>query len=132
MGTGSSEVQSTNERLASIPLKRPPGYWARFRLPYVHTPFPSPLSPQGSWITPDQPREAGTNLEYWVAELDQRIEGILLQRLTHIIQVWCATFDRLDDSDTRRDLLPVRDVASKRRGNKRMKKVRFSFVFCCE
>ena len=112
MGTGGSEVHSTNERLASIPLKRPPGYWARFRLPCVHTPFPSPLSPQGLWVTPDRPHEAGTNLEHWVAELDQQIEGIL-QKVTHIIQVWYAPFDRLDDSNTRWDLLPVRDVASK-------------------
>ena len=59
---------------------------------------------------PDRPREGGTNVEHWVAELDQQIKGIL-QKVTHIIQVWYATFDRLDDSDTQRDLLPVRDVA---------------------
>ncbi|KIJ94068.1 hypothetical protein K443DRAFT_684056, partial [Laccaria amethystina LaAM-08-1] len=48
-----------------------------------------------------------------------------------IIQVWCAEFDRVDDGGVRRDLLPVRDVASKRRGDKRMKeKVCFIF-FCC-
>ena len=76
--------------------------------------------------------EGYANLEHWVAELDKRIEGILLQRLTHTIQVWCAELDRVDDSDTRRDLLPVRDFANKRRGDKRMKeKVRF-FFFCCE
>jgi hypothetical protein len=45
--------------------------------------------------------------------------------------VWCAEFDRVDDGGVRRDLLPVRDVASKRRGDKRMKeKVGFIF-FCC-
>ena len=77
--------------------------------------------------------EGYTNLEHWVAELDKRIQGIPLQRLTHIIQVWCAEFDRVDDSDTRRDLLPVRDVASKRRGDKRMKEEKVSFFFlCCE
>jgi hypothetical protein len=27
------------------------------------------------------------NLDYWVADVDKRIEGILLQRLTQIIQV---------------------------------------------
>ena len=76
--------------------------------------------------------EGYANLEHWVAELDKRIEGILLQRLTHIIQVWCAEFDRVDDSDTRRDLL-VRDVASKRRGDKRMKEEKVGFFFlCCE
>ena len=77
--------------------------------------------------------EGYENLKHWVAELDKRIEGILLQRLTHIIQVWCAEFDRVDDSDTRRDLLLARDVASKRRGDKRMKEEKVgSFVFCCE
>ena len=77
--------------------------------------------------------EGYANLEHWVAELDKRIQGILLQRLTHIIQVWCAEFDRIDESDIRRDLLPVRDVVSKRRGDKRMKedKVGF-FFFCCK
>ena len=77
--------------------------------------------------------EGYANLEHWVAELDKRIEGILLQRLTHIIQVWCAEFDRVDDSDTRRDSLLVRDVASKRRGDKRMKEEKVGFLFlCCE
>ena len=56
-----------------------------------------------------------------MAELDKRIEGILLQRLTHIIQVWCTEFDRTDDGDTRRDPLPLRDITNKRRGDKRMK-----------
>lgn len=64
--------------------------------------------------------EGYANLDYWVAELDKRIETILLQRLTHIIQVWCAEFDRVDDSDTRRDV-PLRDITNKRRGDKRMK-----------
>ena len=59
--------------------------------------------------------EGYANLDYWVAELDKRIESILLQRLTHIIQVWCTEFDRVDDGDTRRDV-PLRDITNKRRG----------------
>ncbi|KAF7974161.1 hypothetical protein HWV62_13279 [Athelia sp. TMB] len=68
--------------------------------------------------------EGYANLEHWVAELDQRIEGILLQRLVHIIKVWCAEFDRTDDGDLRREL-PVRDALSKRRGEKRAKEEKF-------
>ncbi|TFK18751.1 dynein heavy chain protein 2 [Coprinopsis marcescibilis] len=44
--------------------------------------------------------EGYANLEHWVAELDKRIEGILLQRLTQIMQVWCQEFERVDDGDT--------------------------------
>ena len=62
--------------------------------------------------------EGYANLEHWVAELDKRIESILLQRLTHIIQVWCTEFDRTDDGDTRRDSLPLRDMTNKRRVGK--------------
>ncbi|KAH7884160.1 dynein heavy chain, N-terminal region 1-domain-containing protein [Phlebopus sp. FC_14] len=62
--------------------------------------------------------EGYANLEHWVAELDKRIEGILLQRLTHIIQIWCSEFDRTDDGDTRRDPLPLRDITNKRRAGK--------------
>ncbi|KJA29511.1 hypothetical protein HYPSUDRAFT_211354 [Hypholoma sublateritium FD-334 SS-4] len=65
------------------------------------------------------------NLDDWVAELDKRIEGILLQRLTHTIQVWCADFDRVDDGDGRRDVLPTRDLGSKRRGRKGAKEEKF-------
>jgi dynein heavy chain 1 len=65
--------------------------------------------------------EGYANLEHWVGELDKRIESILLQRLAHIIQVWCSEFDRTDDGDTRRDPLPLRDITSKRRGDKRLK-----------
>ncbi|KAG6328090.1 hypothetical protein ID866_10999 [Astraeus odoratus] len=61
--------------------------------------------------------EGYANLEHWVAELDKRIEGILLQRLTHIIQIWCSEFDRTDD-DGRRDALPLRDISNKRRAGK--------------
>ncbi|TFK68520.1 hypothetical protein BDN72DRAFT_677591 [Pluteus cervinus] len=61
--------------------------------------------------------EGYANLEYWVAELDKRIESILLQRLTHIIQVWCAEFDRMDDNDVR-STLPQRDPKRRdKRGN---------------
>lgn len=79
--------------------------------------------------------EGYANLDYWVAELDKRIEGILLQRLTQIILVWCAEFDRTDeDAAIRRDA-PLRDVLNKRRGDKRIKeeKVGSSFfpsLFC--
>ncbi|KZT24393.1 hypothetical protein NEOLEDRAFT_1094681 [Neolentinus lepideus HHB14362 ss-1] len=62
--------------------------------------------------------EGYANLEHWVAELDKRIEGILLQRLTHIIQLWCTEFDRTDDGD-RREPLVLRDITNKRRVDKR-------------
>lgn len=75
--------------------------------------------------------EGYANLEHWVAELDKRIEGILLQRLTHIIQVWCTEFDRTDDGDTRRDTLPLRDVTNKRRGDKRLKEEKVRIYSCC-
>ncbi|KAJ3861643.1 dynein heavy chain, N-terminal region 1-domain-containing protein [Lentinula novae-zelandiae] len=64
--------------------------------------------------------EGYANLDHWVAELDKRIEVILLQRLTQIIQAWCTEFDRPDD-DSRRDT--VRE--NKRRGDKRMKEEKF-------
>ncbi|KIY49803.1 hypothetical protein FISHEDRAFT_72429 [Fistulina hepatica ATCC 64428] len=64
--------------------------------------------------------EGYANLEHWVAELDKRIEGILLQRLTQIIRVWCAEFENTDDGDGRRDIAPLRD-ANKRRGDRRVK-----------
>jgi hypothetical protein len=63
--------------------------------------------------------EGYANLEHWVAELDKRIELILLKRLTQIIQVWCTEFDRTDDADTRRD--HTREASSKRRSDKRAK-----------
>jgi len=57
--------------------------------------------------------------------LDKKIEGILLQRLKHVAQVWCAEFDRsADDGELRRDPVP-----SKRRGDKqRGEKVRALFL----
>ncbi|TBU30761.1 dynein heavy chain [Dichomitus squalens] len=45
--------------------------------------------------------EGYANLDHWVAELDHRIEGILLQRVTHVIQQWCSEFERADDNDRR-------------------------------
>ena len=53
--------------------------------------------------------EGYANLEHWVAELKKQFEGILFQRLTLIIQMWSAEFDRADGSDTRRDLLGCRE-----------------------
>ncbi|KAL1952384.1 hypothetical protein VTO73DRAFT_1533 [Trametes versicolor] len=55
--------------------------------------------------------EGYANLDHWVAELDERIESILLQRVTHVIQLFCNEFERVDD-DGRRE--PV-TIASKRR-----------------
>lgn len=59
-------------------------------------------------------------MESWVADLDARIEEILLQRLAHIIQLFCTEFDRTDDGDTRRDTA-LRDITNKRRGDKKFK-----------
>ena len=63
--------------------------------------------------------EGYANLEHWVAELDKKIELILLKRLTQITQVWCAEFDRTDDPDTRRE--HTREASGKRRSDKRAK-----------
>ncbi|KAH9836656.1 dynein heavy chain, N-terminal region 1-domain-containing protein [Rhodofomes roseus] len=64
--------------------------------------------------------EGYANLEQWVAELDQRIEGILLQRLVQTIQLWCTEFDRNEETE-RREPLVLRDITNKRRGDKRVK-----------
>ncbi|KAI0089933.1 dynein heavy chain, N-terminal region 1-domain-containing protein [Irpex rosettiformis] len=69
--------------------------------------------------------EGYANLEHWVSELDQRIEAILLQRLTQVIQSWCNEFDRSEDVDGRRDQLPAKDIPGKRRGDKRLKDEKF-------
>lgn len=79
--------------------------------------------------------EGYANLENWVAELDKRIEGILLQRLVSIIHVWCSDFDRNDDGDARRDtVVSLRDASGKRRGAKGVKeeKVRIYLNFHIE
>ncbi|KZS90334.1 cytoplasmic dynein heavy chain 1 [Sistotremastrum niveocremeum HHB9708] len=65
--------------------------------------------------------EGYANLEHWVAELDQRIETILIGRLTHIIQVWCTEFDRSED-DVRREP-PLRDITNKKRDRRKDEKV---------
>ncbi|KAI0259336.1 hypothetical protein BC834DRAFT_846829 [Gloeopeniophorella convolvens] len=52
--------------------------------------------------------------DHWFAEFGGKIEGILLQQLKYVIQIWYAEFDRPgDDDDLLWDVLP-----SKRRGNK--------------
>ncbi|KAF9519887.1 hypothetical protein BS47DRAFT_1370608 [Hydnum rufescens UP504] len=66
-----------------------------------------------------QSAEGYANLDHWVARLDQRIEGILLQRLSSIIQLWCTEFEKNED-DSRRDSA-LRDLTSKRRGDKKFK-----------
>ncbi|KAJ7210662.1 dynein heavy chain [Mycena haematopus] len=63
--------------------------------------------------------EGYANLEQWVAELDKRIEGILLLRLQQIVAVWCEQFDRAatDDGDTNTGARSaLRDITNKRRG----------------
>lgn len=60
--------------------------------------------------------EGYANLDHWVVQLDKQIEGILLQRLTRIIGVWCSEFDRTSDDDRREQ--PLRDIAIKRRAGK--------------
>lgn len=72
--------------------------------------------------------EGYANLEHWVARLDERIEGTLLQRLTSIIQLWCAEFERSDDDDShtvsRLNNVSSREVGSlARRGGRGDKKL---------
>ncbi|KAH9964086.1 dynein heavy chain, N-terminal region 1-domain-containing protein [Lactifluus volemus] len=63
--------------------------------------------------------EGYANLDHWVAELDKKIEGIFLQRLKHVVQVWCAEFDRsADDGELRRDPVPSKRRGEKQRGEK--------------
>ncbi|QRW27158.1 dynein heavy chain, cytoplasmic [Rhizoctonia solani] len=45
------------------------------------------------------------NLDNWVAELDAKIEALLLVRLTHIIQLWCTEFDRTEEDEPRREAI---------------------------
>lgn len=42
-----------------------------------------------------------------------------MQRLIHVIQLWCSEFDRTDDSDGRREPLTMKDITQKRRGDRR-------------
>jgi hypothetical protein len=63
--------------------------------------------------------EGYANLDHWVAELDKKIEGILLQRLKHVAQIWCTEFDRsADDGELRRDPVPSKRRGDKQRGEK--------------
>ncbi|KAI9450509.1 cytoplasmic dynein heavy chain 1 [Lactarius psammicola] len=63
--------------------------------------------------------EGYANLDHWVAELDKKIEGILLQRLKHVAQAWCTEFDRTaDDGELRRDPIPSKRRGDKQRGEK--------------
>ena len=43
--------------------------------------------------------EGYSNLEWWVAELDKRIEKILLGRLENVIEVWCNEFQKSGEGD---------------------------------
>ncbi|ORY33069.1 putative motor [Naematelia encephala] len=40
-----------------------------------------------------------SNLEVWVASLNERIDAVLKERLVHVIDVWCNEFSRSEDSD---------------------------------
>ncbi|KAI0258787.1 hypothetical protein BC834DRAFT_690417 [Gloeopeniophorella convolvens] len=63
--------------------------------------------------------ERCANLDYLVAELDEDVEDTLLQQLKHVIQAWCAGFDRsADDGDLRRDALPSKRRGENQRGEK--------------
>lgn len=61
--------------------------------------------------------EGYANLENWVADLDKRIESILLARLQHIIVLWCTEFERSDEDGARRE--PLRDMTNKRRDKRK-------------
>lgn len=83
----------------------------------LQEPFPYNSAPQIDRLN----LEGYANLEHWVADLDKRIETILLQRLTQIIQTWCTEFDRVDDGGFRRETAPRDATTIKRRGDKRLK-----------
>ncbi|KAF8710762.1 dynein heavy chain, partial [Rhizoctonia solani] len=59
------------------------------------------------------------NLDNWVAELDAKIEALLLVRLTHIIQLWCTEFDRTEEDEPRREVGVIRDATMKKRAERR-------------
>lgn len=75
----------------------------------------NPLEPQIDRLN----LEGYANLDHWVAELDQRIEGILLARLTATIQLWCTEFDKSEEDV--RSTVVLRDITNKRRGDKRLR-----------
>lgn len=62
--------------------------------------------------------EGYANLENWVAQLDDRIAGILAQRISHVLDVWCQEFDKTEEAEQKREG-PLRDITNKRRGEKR-------------
>ncbi|ELU44462.1 dynein heavy chain [Rhizoctonia solani AG-1 IA] len=63
--------------------------------------------------------EGYANLDNWVAELDAKIEALLLVRLTHIIQLWCTEFDRTEEDEPRREVGVIRDATMKKRAERR-------------
>ena len=58
-----------------------------------------------------------------MSRLDERIEQTLLQRVTAIIKLWCAEFEKADNGDdsgvSRRENAALRDGTIKRRGDKK-------------
>ena len=75
--------------------------------------------------------EGYANLENWVADLDRRIEAILLARLQHVITLWCAEFERSDeDSSNRREPPTLREITNKRRDKRKDEKVRVCYWYC--
>ncbi|CCO26271.1 dynein heavy chain 1, cytosolic [Rhizoctonia solani AG-1 IB] len=73
--------------------------------------------------------EGYANLDNWVAELDAKIEALLLVRLTHIIQLWCTEFDRTEDDEPRREVGVIRDATMKKRAERRKdEKVSLHFI----
>ena len=100
--TSTSYAQWKTSPCALISLKRSQTYgqgagYRMYRIPFPFTTI---------WLTDLQINhlnlEGYANLKHF-AELDKQIQGILLPRLTYIIHVWCAEFDRVDDSDTQRN-----------------------------
>lgn len=67
--------------------------------------------------------EGYANLENWVANLDKRIEEILLARLQHVIVLWCSEFERSDEDGARREPVTLRDITNKRRDKRKDEKV---------
>ncbi|KAF9527881.1 cytoplasmic dynein heavy chain 1 [Crepidotus variabilis] len=69
--------------------------------------------------------EGYANLDYWVAELDKRIESILLQRLTQIISVWCTEFERTDEDGPSSRAIGLGGLGGKKKGGKGIKEEKF-------
>lgn len=112
--------QWKSSALASTLQKPSPNYLPRFKPRYAsQSCAPFIVIPLILYQIDQLNLEGYANLEHGVAELDKRIESILLQRLTHIVGVWCTEFDRDDDGDARRDPANPRDMTSRRRGEKR-------------